>query len=170
VRVPVRFFLLLGLLMLGACAGGAPLSAGPAPGAAPAASAAGSAQPPAAPPVRAAPPSQPMRMGAAASALLAQTRAQEGRGDYVAAGVTLERAMRIEPDNPLLWVELGRLQLLQGNPAQADAMGRKALQLAGGDGEAQSSAWHLIADSLRARDRNGEAADAERRAAAVAPR
>jgi Flp pilus assembly protein TadD len=168
--VRVSFLLLPVLLVLAACAGGAPLSAGSPPGAAPAPSAAGSAQPPAAPPVRAAPPSQPMRMGAAASALLAQARAQEGQGDSVAAGVTLERAMRIEPDNPLLWVELGRLQLRQGNAAQADAMGRKALQLAGGDGEAQSSAWHLIADSLRARDRNAEAADAERRAAVPAPR
>ena len=35
-------------------------------------------------------------------------------------------------------------------PPQADAMGRKALALATGDAAAQSAAWRLIADSLRA--------------------
>ena len=109
-------------------------------------------------------------MGPAASALLAQAHAQANAGEYVAAGATLERALRIEPDTPLLWVELGRVQLAQGNAAQADAMGRKALALAAGDGEAQSAAWTLIAGSLRAQGRTAEAADAERRAAALAPR
>jgi uncharacterized protein HemY len=83
---------------------------------------------------------------------------------------TLERAQRIEPGNPLVWIELGRLNLLENNGAQADAMGRKALALATGDGGAQSAAWQLIADSLKARGRNAEAADAERRASLAAPR
>jgi hypothetical protein len=48
-------------------------------------------------------------------------------------------------------------------------MGRKALALASGDAAAQSSAWRLIADSLRARGNNAGAADAERRAASLAP-
>ena len=109
-------------------------------------------------------------MGPAASALLAQAQAQANAGEYVAAGATLERALRIEPETPLLWVGLGRVQLAQGNAAQADAMGRKALALAAGDGEAQAAAWALIADSLRARGRTADAADAQRRAAALAPR
>ena len=83
-----------------------------------------------------------------------------------AAAATLERALRIEPDNPLLWTELGRIRMGENNPAQAEAMGRKALALATGDPAAQSSAWHLIADSLRARGRNAEAADADRRSGA----
>ena len=65
------------------------------------------------------------------------------------AAATVERALRIEPDNPLLWTELGRIRMGESNPAQAEAMGRKALSLATGDPAAQSSAWHLIADSLR---------------------
>lgn len=162
-----RLWLLLVLLGLAACAARAPLSAATPPGGTPSASASGSAQAPT--PARPAPAAQPPRMGAAASALLAQARAQQSQGELVAAGVTLERALRIEPDNPLLWVELGRLQLRQANAAQADAMGRKALALAGSDGEVQASAWRLIADALRARDRNAEAAEAERRAAALAP-
>jgi len=103
-------------------------------------------------------------------ALLGQARAQATAGEFAAAGATLERALRIEPENPLLWVELGRLQLSQGNPTQADGMGRKALAVASGDAEAQAAAWGLIADSLRARGRNAEAAEADRRAAALAPR
>ena len=49
-------------------------------------------------------------------------------------------------------------------------MGRKALALATGDAAAQAAAWHLIADSLRARGRDPEAAEAEGRAGTLAPR
>jgi predicted Zn-dependent protease len=116
-----------------------------------------------------APPKQ-FRLSAASSALVAQAHAQATGGDFGQAAATLERALRIEPDNPLLWIELGRAQLGENNPGQADAMGRKALALATGDAAAQSSAWHLIADALRVRGRNGEAAEAEEHAQALAAR
>jgi Flp pilus assembly protein TadD len=108
-------------------------------------------------------------LGPAASALVAQAHQQSAGGDYGQAAATLERALRIEPDNPLLWTELGRVRLGENDPAQAESMGRKALALATGDASAQSSAWHLIADSLRARGRNADAADADRRSAQAAP-
>lgn len=118
-----------------------------------------------APPGRpgAAPPRQ-FRLGAATTALVSQAHAQAQGGDFGPAAATLERAQRIEPDNPLLWIELGRVRLAENNPAQADAMGRKALALATGDASAQGAAWHLIGDSLRARGRNAEAAEADQRA------
>jgi len=100
---------------------------------------------------------------------VAQARRQAASGDYPLALSTLERALRIEPDNPLLWIELGTVHQSATHYAQADSMGHKALQLAGGDPRAQASAWHLIAESLRARDRNAEAADAEARARALTP-
>ena len=78
--------------------------------------------------------------------------------------------MRIEPDNPLLWIELGRVRLTAGDYAQADSMGRKALAQATGDPRAQSSAWRLIADSLRALRRTQEAAEADQRANSLAAR
>jgi hypothetical protein len=62
------------------------------------------------------------------------------------------------------------VRLGEGNAAQADAMGRKAVALATGDPGAQAAAWRLIADSLRARGRNPEAAEADQRAAALSPR
>jgi tetratricopeptide (TPR) repeat protein len=116
------------------------------------------------PPARPAPPPRQFRLGAASSALVSQAHTQAASGDFGPAAATLERALRIEPDNPLLWIELGRIRLSESNPAQADSMGRKALSLATGDAAAQASAWHLIADSLKARGRNAEAAEAERHA------
>jgi predicted Zn-dependent protease len=162
--------ILLLAITLSACALHGPLPPAPAGGAAAGTSVpAGPQPPPGSPEHPTPPPGRPARMGPAASALLAQARVQANAGEYVAAGATLERALRIEPDTPLLWVELGRVQLAQGNAPQADAMGRKALALAAGDGEAQAAAWTLIAGSLRARGNIAEAVEAERRAAALTP-
>jgi tetratricopeptide (TPR) repeat protein len=153
----------------GAPAPGASAPAGstqPAPGTA----APGAAQATPAPPEHPATPPRQFHLGAASTALVAQAHTQAADGDYGQAAATLERALRIEPDNPLLWIELGRVRLGENNPAQADALGRKALSLATGDAAAQASAWHLIADALKARGRNAEAADAERRAQGLATR
>lgn len=114
-----------------------------------------------------APPAQPQRefrLSPASAALVRQAQAHSAAGDHALAVATLERALRIEPDNPLVWIELARVHQAEGNHARADGLGRKALALARGDGRAQAAAWNVIADSLRARGRNGEAADAERRA------
>jgi cytochrome c-type biogenesis protein CcmH/NrfG len=101
---------------------------------------------------------------------VAQAHRQSQAGDFGTAAITLERALRIEPSNPLLWIELGQVRLGEGNAGQADSMGRKALALATGDPRAQSSAWRLIAEALRVRGRNQEAADADRRSAELAAR
>ncbi len=70
--------------------------------------------------------------------------------------------MRIEPSNPLLWVELGRLRLAENNAHQAEVCGRKALALASGDRGTQAQAGRLLADALRALERNQEAVEIER--------
>jgi hypothetical protein len=123
-----------------------------------------------------APPQRPVRgmqkqftLGPAPAALLAQAHTQAAGGQYGPAAETVERALRIEPDNPLLWVELGQLRLRDGDAAEADGIGRKALALAAGDSQVQVTAWRLIAESLRARGRNPEAAEADRSAAALVP-
>ena len=165
-------FLALGLaLALAACVGPGPSRRlpGDQPPGYPPPPAPGAAAP-AAPERPAAPPGHPFRLGPAATALVAQAHAQAQSGEYGAAGATIERALRIEPDNPLLWVELGRIQLAERNPGQADGMARKALALAAGDPSAQSSAWRLVADAERAEGRNAEAADADRQAAGLGAR
>jgi predicted Zn-dependent protease len=120
------------------------------------------------PPAPVQPPPKRFRLSAASSALVAQAQKQAKGGETVAATATLERALRIEPDNPLLWLELGRLRLNERNPAQAHSMGRKALALATGDTRAQAAAWRLIASALKAQGRNQEASEAEARASTLA--
>ena len=114
-------------------------------------------------------PTRQYRLGSAASALVAQAHTRAAAGDYPAATATLERALRIEPENPLAWIELGRVQLASGNAAQADHMGHKALGLATGDPNAQAAAWRLISDSLRVRGRNEEASAATAHADLLVP-
>jgi tetratricopeptide (TPR) repeat protein len=120
------------------------------------------------------PPSQPpqkeFRLSAASAALVKQGRAQSIKGEYPAAIATLERAVRIEPDNPLVWLELGQTQLSARNAPQAESMGRKALALATGNTNVQSNAWRLVGDALRARGRDIDASEAYQRAALASPR
>jgi Flp pilus assembly protein TadD len=108
-------------------------------------------------------------LGAAATALVAQAHRQSAAGEPQLAISSIERALGIEPDNPLLWIELGEIHEAEGQFEQAGGLGHKALQLATGDPHAQSASWHLIADSLKARNRNGEAAEAQRRADELSP-
>lgn len=106
----------------------------------------------------------------ASRALVTQAEAQRKKGDLPGASVALDRAMRIEPNNPLLWIEMGRLRMDQRNYPQAESMGRKALAMSVGDDATQSAAWELIAQSLRARGRNAEAEEAHSKSRAAAPR
>jgi tetratricopeptide (TPR) repeat protein len=116
-------------------------------------------------------PSRPAATLAPASrALVAQAEAQRRKGDLPGASVSLDRALRIEPNNPLLWIETGRLRMDQRNFAQAENMGRKALAMSVGDDATQAAAWDLIGQSLKARGRNAEAEEAFGKARAAAPR
>lgn len=108
-------------------------------------------------------------LGAAATALVGEAHTQEQSRNFGLATETLERALSIEPHNPLVWIELGRENILAGHPTQAYGMGRKALYLASGDIRAQARAWQLIAASLRAQGRNDEAYVAEEKAATLNP-
>jgi hypothetical protein len=110
----------------------------------------------------------PATLGAASKALVTQAEAQRKRGDLPGASVSLERALRIEPNNPLLWIEMGRLRMDQTNFPQAESMGRKALSMSVGDDRTQSLAWQLISDSFRARGKNPQAQEALERSKALA--
>ena len=138
----------------------APTAAQPAPSA---------AAPAAATPEQQAPPPRAFTLGPAAESLVGAAHAQEQSRDFGLAAETLERALSIEPRNPLVWIELGRDNIMAGNAAQAYGMGRKALYLASGDPHAQASAWQLIAASLRAQGRNDDAYVAEEKAVALDP-
>jgi Flp pilus assembly protein TadD len=93
--------------------------------------------------------------------LVTQARTQISHGDLDGASATLDRALRIEPNNPLLWIERGRLRLAESDPHQAEGCGRKALALASGDPNARRQAGRVLADALRAQGHNQEAREVE---------
>ena len=80
----------------------------------------------------------------ASGALLEQSRAQRAAGSLPAARASLERALRLDPNNAVLWLELGELELQTGNAAQAATMARKAMTLAGRDGRLTARAERLL--------------------------
>jgi tetratricopeptide (TPR) repeat protein len=103
----------------------------------------------------------------ASRALVAQAQAQIAAKNMPLAAATIERALRVEPGNPLLWIELAKVRQAESNYQQAENMARKALSMSINAPRAQSSAWRLIADSYRARGKNVEARDAQSRADAL---
>lgn len=113
-------------------------------------------------------PTRQFHLGAAAAALVNEAREQAASGNPQRALSTVERALRIEPKNPLLWLMLGQAHEGAGHYQLAASMGRKALQLGAGDARLQARAWRLIGDSLRARSENQRADAAYARADALA--
>ena len=116
------------------------------------------------------PRSAPATLSPASRALVNQAQAQRLKGDLPGATVSLERALRIEPNNPLLWIEMGKLRMDQRNYPQAENMGRKALSMSVGDDRTQSAAWQLVGESLKARGKNPEAQAAFDRASRLSPK
>jgi tetratricopeptide (TPR) repeat protein len=80
----------------------------------------------------------------ASGVLLEQSRVQRAAGSLPAARASLERALRLDPNNGALWIELGELELQVGNNTQAATMARKALTLAGRDGRLAARAERLL--------------------------
>ena len=69
----------------------------------------------------------------------------------------LERAVRIDPRNPQLWIKLSAAHLADGNLAAANQHARKAIALAGDNDVLVRDAWLQMADI---RDAEGNTAEA----------
>lgn len=93
----------------------------------------------------------------ASSALLAQSRSARSAGDFVGAAAALDRALRIEPNDPVLWLEYGELRLAEGDFEQAESLARKASSLAGDDPRTRAAADRLISNAQRASGSTGSA-------------
>lgn len=91
-------------------------------------------------------------------ALLDRAQTDSEAGQREAAGASLERALRIEPRNPWLWLELAQLRLAQGQYAQAITLARKSNSFSGRQYRVQAENWRMIA---RARVAQGDAAGAD---------
>ena len=92
-------------------------------------------------------PSPPVN--SATQTLLNQSRAHQVAGRYEQAAASIERALRIEPRQGSLWLELGNIRLKEGDYPQAESMGRKALSLSTGDPALKARAEQLIATAKR---------------------
>ncbi|HKK16591.1 MAG TPA: hypothetical protein VJ981_07775 [Gammaproteobacteria bacterium] len=95
--------------------------------------------------------------GPAVVALLDDAKQYSGQGQNQHAIASVERALRIEPKNPILWNKLSHLHLQQGNWVQSIAMAKKSNVLASGDNALQADNWQIIA---RARQQLGDKAGA----------
>jgi predicted Zn-dependent protease len=104
-------------------------------------------------------------------ALLDNADAQEKDGHLEQAGAALERALRLEPRNAMLWHRLARVRLKQGQLQMAVDMAAKSNSLAGGDVDLQSWNWALIAEAKEQQgdSKGAEAARAHLNGAGVSP-
>ena len=80
-------------------------------------------------------------------ALLEDAEAKIASGDNNSAAATLERALRMDSKNAMLWRQLGLLRLKQKNWQQAINLAKKSNSLAAGDYSLQAVNWKLIAQA-----------------------
>ena len=83
----------------------------------------------------------------AARELAASADAALGRGDLSGSAATLERALRIEPNNAGLWSRLAEVRLRQGDTVQAEQLALKANGLAGVDAALRSRNDQIVAQA-----------------------
>lgn len=89
----------------------------------------------------------------AVQALLNKAHDDAAAGRPDAAGADLERALRIEPRNPVLWQELARVRLDQRQYGQAENLAAKSNALSGGNRYLMAENWRIIGE---ARNRRGD--------------
>jgi len=105
-----------------------------------------------------APEARPVSDNSAVLALMDSARKDIAQGKPDAAGATLERALRIEPRNPVLWQELARLRLQQGQYQQVEGFAARSNGWAGNDKVLRAENWRLIGE---ARLKRGDHAGAQ---------
>ena len=150
---------LVGLLLLtgGCTVGGGTVRAGsvarPAEPAPPVEAAAGT--PAATVPATAAPPGgaaePPPSRNAGVVSLQSQAADERAAGDYERAAATLERAIRLAPQDAALWLDLATVRLAQARPDQAEGLARRAASLAGADDGLRRQAEAVAERARRAR-------------------
>ena len=83
--------------------------------------------------------------GAVIISLLEDADIFSSKGQSEKAAATIERALRIEPRNALLWHRLAVVRLQQQQWQQAIAMARKSNALAANNHKLKSKNWSVIA-------------------------
>lgn len=96
----------------------------------------------------------------AADALLREGKAYHQRGQFANAANTFERALRMAPRSPALYLALAKTRLALDDHNSAIQMANRALSLLPNEGwgisDARADAWNIIAESRAASgDRKG---------------
>jgi predicted Zn-dependent protease len=104
------------------------------------------------------PSSTPRADNPAVLALLESASTREQAGNFEQAAAALERALRLEPRNAMLWHRLAQVRLGQQQWRDAIDLAAKSNSLAGGKRDLQASNWLVIA---QARQRQGDREGAE---------
>ncbi|MBK5930008.1 hypothetical protein CCR82_05575 [Halochromatium salexigens] len=103
-------------------------------------------------------------MPPAVAALAKRAEQQRQSGDAGGAAATLERALRIQPQEAYLWNRLARVRLEQGMSESASKLATRSNTLTGDQPALKRNNWEIIATARRqAGDLQG-ALEAERKA------
>jgi len=78
-------------------------------------------------------------------ALVVAANKSSSQGNIDSATTTIERAIRIEPRNAILFYKLALLRLKQSKPRMAEDLAKKSALLASGDNQLKKHSWLLIA-------------------------
>lgn len=103
--------------------------------------------------------------GPAAMQLAEQAREQHAAGDLNGAASSIERALRVEPQNAFLWLTLAELRREQGAPNDAKAMAQRAMARAPGNPWVAAPAWRVVQQAELSAGNNALANEAGRKAA-----
>jgi hypothetical protein len=124
-----------------------------------------------APPARATPNLEPSRISEQAPpdqassntvlALLQTAEGQQKAGNLGGAAATMERALRIQPHNAVLWHQLANVRYQQGQYARAASLAGKSNSLGGGNADLRRNNMLLIAKAKRAQGDEVGAREAE---------
>lgn len=95
-------------------------------------------------PAKPAPAAAKKSLSAAANALLLAAKAESAVGRHDAAITKVERALRIEPQSPLLWHHLASFNYNNKRYDQAISLARKSLQLSSGNRDLVSKNLNLM--------------------------
>ncbi|MET3999337.1 tetratricopeptide repeat protein [Marinobacterium sp. MBR-109] len=99
-------------------------------------------------------------------ALLENARSDTGSGDLRTAQSRLERALRIAPRDPEVYIQLADVQRRQGQFLQAEQVALKGISIASGQDSALRRLWTLVAEIRNEGGNSAGAAEAHQRAAA----
>ena len=106
----------------------------------------------------------PAGMPPAVASLAERAEQQRQRGDAGGAAATLERALRIQPQEAYLWNRLARVRLEQGMSDSASKLATRSNALTGDQPALKRNNWEIIATARRQAGDIEGAVEAERRA------